>query len=135
MAGRLLGTEWTGVGPLMLVLLPFLISQFSVAQLAQTLNAAGRNGEQFAWDLVRLILVGAAFAPLFTGGALGTAVVAFSCVGVVVYGSHVLLSRRALRAVAAQAASRSLSARSSSTRSSTTRSSTTEWNEREHIHV
>jgi O-antigen/teichoic acid export membrane protein len=94
----LLGPAWSGVGEILVLLLPYMISQFAVAPLTQTLNAVGRNGQQLAWDVARLGGVGAAFLPVVVGGgATRVGIVAFSAVTVVAYGVHVVLTRRALR--------------------------------------
>jgi O-antigen/teichoic acid export membrane protein len=106
-AARIFGDEWSGTGTMLVLLLPFMISQFAVSPLTQTLSAAGRNADQLAWDIARLVLVAGTFAPVLTGWyGLETGVVAFSAVMVVSYAAHVLLARRALLAAAIESAGR-----------------------------
>ena len=103
-AGRALGEEWAEVGVLLLLLTPFMIGQFAVAPLSQTLNAVGWNAQQLAWDVARLLVTAAAFLPVLAGWfGMRSGVALFSVAMVGVYGAHVLLSRGALRQVAERA--------------------------------
>ncbi|MDG4831446.1 hypothetical protein O7627_19295 [Solwaraspora sp. WMMD1047] len=98
LAGRIFGAEWVGVGTMLLILTPFLIAQFAVSPLGQTLNALGRNWDQFVWDACRLTGLTLAFVPLVAGWIdLRAAVACFSALTVVAYVGHVSLARRALR--------------------------------------
>jgi hypothetical protein len=98
----LLGGEWrAGVGALLVLLLPFLISQFVILPLTQTLSAAGGNRQQFTWEVARLFLVGAAFLPMVVGwGGLRTGVLLLSIVTVAACVVLVVLTRAALRRAA-----------------------------------
>lgn len=97
-APLLLGPDWAGVGVALLLLTPVMIAQFAVTPLSLSLSAAGRTGQQFGWDVVRLVLTVAAFLPAIAGRhSLNSCLLLFSVALVFVYAGHVLLSRSALR--------------------------------------
>ena len=97
-APRALGEEWVGAGAMLLILTPFMIAQFAVAPLSQTLNALGRNRDQLLWDAARLVGITLAFVPVLAGWTdLRTGVALFSGVMVVAYAVHILVTRKALR--------------------------------------
>ena len=99
--GFLLGPDWAGIGPTLLVLTPFLISQFAVTPLTQSLCAAGKVRQQLLWDVGRLAASAATLLPAVLGWLnLSTSMAMFSAVMVIAYGGHVALSRTALRAAA-----------------------------------
>jgi O-antigen/teichoic acid export membrane protein len=111
LAAPVLGDQWAGVGPMLLLLTPFMIGQFAVSPLSQTLSAAGRNREQLVWDACRLIAACAALLPVSTGWiGLHTGVGLFSVAMVVAYLAHVLLARAALRGASAPVPTRRLAA-------------------------
>lgn len=97
----LLGPDWAGIGPTLLVLTPFLISQFAVTPLTQSLCAAGKVRQQLLWDAGRLAASAATLLPAVFGWLhLSTSMAMFSAVMVIAYAGHVALSRAALRAAA-----------------------------------
>jgi len=98
LAPLILGTSWSGVGLFLLLLLPYMIGQFAVNPLSQTLNAAGWNRSQFVWDASRFLAIIAAFIPVLRGWVgLHTGVLLFSLAMLVAYAAHVLLARAALK--------------------------------------
>ncbi|MFI5486964.1 lipopolysaccharide biosynthesis protein [Micromonospora echinaurantiaca] len=99
-APQVLGPQWVHVGPMFLLLTPFLVGQFAVVPLSQTLSGAGFNERQLIWDVCRLGMAVAAFLPLVAGWSdLGVAVALYSAAMVGAYLAHVVLSRQALKGI------------------------------------
>lgn len=99
-APSLLGPQWAGVGVVLLLLSPFLMGQFAVAPLSQTLSATGGNTLQLMWDVGRMVAAIAAFVPHLMGWSdLRSAVVYFSVAMLGAYVAHVWLSRAALQRI------------------------------------
>lgn len=98
----LFGPQWRGAGVALLLLTPYLVSQFAVSPVSQSLNAVGRNAQQLWWDVGRLVVTAGVFAGVAAGGlGLRSCLVWFSVGMVLTYAVHVLLSRAALAAAAA----------------------------------
>ncbi|MFI6226630.1 oligosaccharide flippase family protein [Micromonospora echinospora] len=91
------GPEWAGAATVLLLLLPFLVGQFAVVPLSQTLAGTGGNGQQLLWDVGRLLTAGLVFLPTLAGWISWPAsLLAFSLAMAAWYGGHVLLTRAAL---------------------------------------
>ncbi|WP_285789724.1 oligosaccharide flippase family protein [Micromonospora sp. NBRC 101691] len=91
------GAEWAGAATVLLLLLPFLVGQFAVVPLSQTLAGTGGNRQQLLWDVGRLLTTGLVFLPALAGWISWPAsLLAFSLAMVGWYGGHVLLTRAAL---------------------------------------
>lgn len=92
-----LGEQWHGVGLALLLLSPFLLGQFAVAPVSQSLNAAGRNAMQLVWDVARLAATAAVFGAA-AAGVIGyrACLLWFSAVMAAAYAAHVALTRAAL---------------------------------------
>ncbi|WP_143194408.1 lipopolysaccharide biosynthesis protein [Micromonospora sp. CB01531] len=96
-APKVFGPQWSGASSMLALLTPFLISQFAVAPLSQTLSGVGRNRQQLMWDLARFSVTVAAFLPVLSGWlSWQEGIALFSIAMVVSYAAHVLLSRAAL---------------------------------------
>ncbi|MEU4567439.1 oligosaccharide flippase family protein [Micromonospora sp. NPDC023956] len=92
-----LGPEWAGAATVLLLLLPFLVGQFAVVPLSQTLAGTGGNREQLRWDVGRLLTTGLVFLPALAGWiSWPVSLLVFSLAMVGWYGVHVLLTRAAL---------------------------------------
>ncbi|WP_158554027.1 lipopolysaccharide biosynthesis protein [Micromonospora deserti] len=101
LAPMLFGPQWRGAGVALLLLVPYMVSQFAVSPLSQSLNAAGRNGQQLCWDLGRLAMTVAVFAAVAVGwlGPLAC-LISLSAAMVATYAVHVVLTRAALGSAA-----------------------------------
>ncbi|WP_176738462.1 oligosaccharide flippase family protein [Micromonospora pallida] len=96
-APRVLGAEWAGAATVLLLLLPFLVGQFAVVPLSQTLAGTGGNRQQLLWDVGRLLTTGLVFLPALVGWLSWPAsLLSFSLAMVGWYGVHVLVTRTAL---------------------------------------
>ncbi|WP_081699755.1 lipopolysaccharide biosynthesis protein [Marinobacter sp. C1S70] len=86
----ILGVEWRGSGDFLLALTPFFVGQFVVSPLANFMNALGRQGGLFTWDLLRLLV---AFPVLILPDAFGWSVeLAISLFSWVMFAFYILLS-------------------------------------------
>ncbi|XTZ16663.1 hypothetical protein ACQSSU_04530 [Micromonospora echinospora] len=91
------GPEWTGAATVLLFLLPFLVGQFAVVPLSQTLAGIGGNRQQLLWDIGRLLTTGLVFLPALAGWiSWPVSLLSFSLAMLAWYGVHVLLTRAAL---------------------------------------
>ncbi|WP_269148465.1 glycosyltransferase [Micromonospora echinospora] len=91
------GAEWAGAATVLLLLLPFLVGQFAVVPLSQTLAGTGGNRQQLLWDVGRLLTTGLVFLPTLAGWiSWSTSLLSFSLAMAGWYGGHVLLTRAAL---------------------------------------
>ncbi|MFB9547342.1 oligosaccharide flippase family protein [Micromonospora sagamiensis] len=91
------GAEWAGAAAVLLLLLPFLVGQFAVVPLSQTLAGTGGNRQQLLWDVGRLLTTGLVFLPALADWISWSAsLLVFSLAMVGWYGVHVLLTRAAL---------------------------------------
>jgi O-antigen/teichoic acid export membrane protein len=64
------GAQWAMAGDFAQILSVVFLSTFAMAPISMTLQLAGRQRDQFAWEAVRLILVGAAWAMIIRLGLL-----------------------------------------------------------------
>lgn len=92
------GPEWAEAGVYALLLLPMYLAQFVVFPMASTLSVLERQGQQLAWDAVRLALAtGSLYVPWLLGYGPRVTVLCYSVAMCVAYMGLWLLAFRALR--------------------------------------
>lgn len=95
--GWAFGAEWVSAGTYIRLLSIGLAAQFIVSPLAQTLTLLGRQGQQLAWEIGRLLLT---VAPFLVAHRLelspATAIAAYSCAAAAAYAGLLTLSIQAM---------------------------------------
>lgn len=86
------GDEWEQFGTSWLLITPLYIFRFAFSPISQTLTYLGFSGQQFVWEVVRVILVSTAlFAPILVDMAFHQAMLLFSFVAGLCYGGLLLV--------------------------------------------
>lgn len=99
-APTFLGPEWTDAGRMMALLAPGTLLQFVVSPFSQLLNLTGQTKKLLVWDVVRVVVLGAALTlPWALGAPVLTTVGCYSAVLIPLYAWMAALVRSALLAL------------------------------------